>query len=108
MIASNGIEHWDGFDDNIIFWCEVKDIPIDCIYKAKQIDKDNYREDCFGVCVGFSDKGFYVIEDTPGYELYYIDNEGNKNYMNIRLHEYERENIFTECRNEILRIMGNM
>ena len=47
--------------------------------KAKQIDKGNYSKDCF--CIEFNyvynDDNFYLLDDG----LYYIDNDGKKNFL---------------------------
>ena len=106
MITSNGMEHWDSFNDSIVFWVNVKGVPNNCVEKAKNIDKSNYDPNCFGVCVDFDETGFCIVEDEPLHELYYIDDTGNRNYMKCQLNDEERKAVLKECRNEILRIMS--
>lgn len=103
----NGIEHYDAFGDAIIFYCNIDSgsVSDELIKQAKEIDKENYSPNCFGVCVNFSDDGFCVVEDKPLYEIYYIDNVGNKNYLAYSLSDEEKEMFFSECRREILQRM---
>ena len=93
------MEHYDKFwDDEYICWVEVKDIPQKFIKQAKQIDGDNYSEDCFGICVSKGeDDGWCVCQDAPGCELYYIDIDGEKHWMKYVLSEAEYNNAINFC-----------
>ncbi len=105
MLKDIKIEHHDGFGDLIIFWCEVHGVSPEIIEKAKLIDKENYNPNCFGVCVNFDSDGFYIVEDKPGHELYYIDNNGGKNYLDYKLSKKDSEEVFTACRVKICELL---
>lgn len=53
------------------------------IKQAKEIDKENYSEDCFGISFNYvyDDDRLYIL-NVPDH-IYYIDNNGNKNYLEV-------------------------
>lgn len=93
------IEHVDNFGINEnVCWVEVNDIPREFTEEAKAIDKENYDEGCFGICVGQDEDGWYISEDEPGCELFYIDNDGDKHWMNYKLTDTEEVNAIEFCK----------
>ena len=95
------MEHYDDFDDDYVFWVCVQDIPAKFIQEAKQIDKENYLPTCFGICVCKDEDGWGVCQDSPGCELYYIDNNGYKHWMEYLLSDVEKENAVEYCKTYI-------
>lgn len=53
------------------------------IKQAKEIDKENYSENCFGISFNYvyDDDKLYIL-NVPDH-IYYIDNNGNKNYLEV-------------------------
>lgn len=92
------MEHYDKFDGDYVCWVCVQDISDEFIQKAKEIDGENYLPTCFGICVGKDEDGWYVCQDAPGCELYYIDNDGEKHWMEYVLSEAEEENAIEFCK----------
>ena len=76
----------------------MQDIPNKFIQEAKRIDKENYLEDCFGICAGKDEDGWYICQDTIGCELYYIDNDGEKHWMEYLLSDAEKESAIEYCK----------
>ena len=97
MIKFKEIEHFDNFTDSVVFWCVAQDIPQQYIDQAKTIDEEYYEEDCFGVCVIFDSEGYHMCQDEPDSELYYIDNDGNKHWMDKVLTDTEAKTFFEAC-----------
>ena len=93
------IEHVDDFGINEnVCWIEVNDVESRFIEEAKTIDKDNYCEGCFGICVGHNEDEWYISEDEPGSELFYIDNDGDKHWMNYKLTDTEEIDAIEFCK----------
>ena len=96
------IEHIDDFGINEnVCWVEVTDIPKEFVEEAKAIDKENYNEGCFGICVGQDEDGWYISEDEPGSELFYIDNDGDKHWMKYILTKTEEADAIEFCKKYI-------
>lgn len=95
MLKFNGLEHHDDFDDEIICWVDVSGVPERFVREAEDIDGENYSSDCFGVCLLYDKdkKAFTAIEDRPGAQLYYIDNDGDKHWLSYPLNETEIRSI---------------
>lgn len=98
----SGIEHFDHFPDETIFWAEFADPPAELRDKAALLDGDNYCETCFGVCAVFDAKAqrFDLIADMDGDEthiVYYIDNDGDKHWFACEIPEELKNRIFSEC-----------
>lgn len=98
----SGIEHFDHFPDETIFWAELADPPTELRSKAALLDGGNYCETCFGVCAVFDAKAqqFDLIADMDGDEthtVYYIDNDGNKHWFACEIPEELKNRIFSEC-----------
>lgn len=92
------MEHYDEFGSEVVCWLEVEDVSGYFKHLAKQIDGENYSEDCFGICVGCDEDGWYVCQDAPSCELFYIDNEGDKHWMSYVLTESENEEAIKFCK----------
>ena len=96
------MEHYDVFDDEeYVCWVCVQDIPNEFVQEAKRIDKENYLEDCFGICVCYAEDEWYVCQDSPACELYYIDNDGEKHWMEYILDDDEKESAIEYCKNYV-------
>ena len=98
----SGIEHFDHFPDETIFWAEFADPPAELRDKAALLDGDNYCETCFGVFADFDAKAqqFDLIADMDGDEahtVYYIDNDGDKHWFACEIPEELKNRIFSEC-----------
>lgn len=97
------VEHMDKFSaTEYIFWLEVDNIPREFIDRAKEIDKEDYEESCFGICVICTEAGWAVCEDEPGCQLFYIDNDGNKHWMPYELSTEEEHDAIEYCINNIM------
>lgn len=92
------MEHCDEFDGAVVCWLEVEDVQDSFKQLAKQIDKENYLEDCFGICVGCDEDGWYVCQDEPSCELFYIDVDGDKHWMSYVLTEDENAEAIKFCK----------
>ena len=97
-----GIEHIDDFGVlEHIFWITVSNVPEEYIREAKRIDGENYSEDCFGICVIQDEDGYGVCQDNPNCELFYIDNDGDKYWMEYLLTDDEMEMAISYCKSYI-------
>lgn len=95
------MEHYDEFDEDVVCWLEVEDVQDNFKQLAREIDKENYLESCFGICVGYDEDGWYVCQDAPSCELYYIDNNGDKHWMPYILTEVENKEAIEFCKKEL-------
>lgn len=100
----NGIEHFDRFEDGIIYWAEISDVPDAIQSKAQQIDGPAYNSNCFGLCVCYdtATNKFELVTDTDlstgnSRNIYYIDNDGNKHWYKSDLAPAFIEQIFGTC-----------
>ena len=100
----NGIEHFDRFEDGIIYWAEISDVPDAIQSKAQQIDGPAYNPNCFGLCVCYdtATNKFELVTDTDlstgnSRNIYYIDNDGNKHWYKSDLAPAFIEQIFGTC-----------
>lgn len=100
----NGIEHFDQFEGEVIFWVDITDVPQAIQDKAKTIDGENYSADCFGMCVYYDrdNKNFDVVTDTnlntgDSRNLYYIDNQGDKNWFQADMSQTFVHEVFAAC-----------
>ena len=96
------IEHVDDFGLNEhTFWLEVEDVPREFIEQAKAIDGENFDISCFGICVIQDDDGWFVCVDEPRKELFYIDNDGDKHWLQYELSQEEEHNAIAYCMSSI-------
>lgn len=93
LILLNKIERITEFDDtngiNSHIVCELKLLNYKNLEeKAKQIDKENYSKDCFGIEFSYvyNENKFYVLD----FGIFYIDNNGRKNFL-----ECEKKHIIS-------------
>ena len=100
----NGIEHFDRFDDETVFWIDLSDLPKEIEEKAQAIDGDAYNRDCFGMCVFQDAKSgqFQTVTDTDletgdSRNIYYIDNEGDKHWFSIDIPEETLRQAYSAC-----------
>jgi hypothetical protein len=95
------MEHYDEFDDAVVCWLEVEEVEESFKHLAKQIDKENYSENCFGICIYYDDDGWWVYQDMPGCELFYVDNNGKEHWMSYELTEDENTEAIEFCKKEL-------
>ena len=100
----NGIEHYDHFMDETIFYAELADLPQDIQDAARAIDGPNYLPTCFGVCLSYDlkTKDVGIVTDTDlatgeSRNIYYVDNNGDKNWFKVELPEDFTQRIFDAC-----------
>lgn len=93
--------HYDGKSSVFI----AGNVPEEFVEQAKDIDGQNYSEKCFSIevyMVGdeiFIDKDYVCNGEIKGVgrhnwksgELFYVDNNGNCNFMGYKLSEEERD-----------------
>lgn len=44
----DGVEHWDHFQDETIYWLDLSDMPEPIQQAARRIDGKAYNDRCFG------------------------------------------------------------
>ena len=100
----NGIEHFDRFDDETVFWIDLSNLPKEIEEKARAIDGDAYNRDCFGMCVFHDAKSgqFQTVTDTDwetgdSRSVYYIDNEGDKHWFSMDIPEETLRQVYSAC-----------
>ena len=89
----NQVEHIDQFDDNeFIIYFELMDMGKDFENKGKEIDGEDFSSECFGVCSIYNSesKEFEIMSEFDivnefGKHVYYIDNSGDKHYLDGKL-----------------------
>lgn len=112
MLNYKALEHSDDFGTEVVCWVEVTGVPDKFVEVAKLIDGGNYIGDGFGVCIQYDkDTGeFVAVEDAPGCNLYYVDNNGDKHWFHYEVNEQEVEllsqNIEPEIEPEIEQEIG--
>lgn len=94
--------HYDDFDDEVIFWIELSDLPQKIQNIAKKIDGENYVDTCFGACISYDKmtKEFSIATEQNK-SIYYVDNNGDKTWFKVDLIDEFKKQIFEEC-NKIL------
>jgi len=100
----NGIEHFDHFTDETIFWAEISDVPAAIQEEAKKIDGDEYHALCFGMCICYdwAEKEFAIVTDTDlstgsPCNIYYIDNDGDKHWFQMHIPDEFARQVFAVC-----------
>jgi hypothetical protein len=94
----------DKFDGDYCCWMEVTNVPETFIKQAKEIDGENYEPSCFGICVTKATDGgefWNVTTENPIGQLFYIDINGEKNWMAYKLSEEEEQKAIEFCKNYI-------
>lgn len=93
------IEHTDDFSQSEhIFWLEVEDVLNEFIEQAKEIDGENFLISCFGICVICTEDEWVICEELLGHQLFYIDNNGEKNWMPYKLTLEEECDAINYCK----------
>ena len=105
MLFFKNFEHIDDFDGEKIMWIDVDvfGVPKEIKKAAQQIDKENYDETCFGVCIiyNYQIPELYFCEDKPECILFYTDNNGLKHWFFYHLSDIERYGFFSKCIEEM-------
>jgi len=104
----DGIEHFDDFTEDVLFWIDASDLPPVIQQQAKQIDMKEFDEKSFGICVAYNVEtdDFCIVTDTnldTGEErnVYYIDICGDKNWYKIDIPDDFVNEMIAECRNKL-------
>ena len=96
------IEHVDKFNEKeYAFWLEVDDVPKKFIEQAKIIDGEEFLETCFGICIMCNGDDWCICQDDANCELFYIDNEGEKHWLEYVLNNKENNEAIKYCRNNL-------
>ena len=97
------LEHYDKFFDEYSFWLDISDLPEEVQAKAREIAKEDYDPEWFGVCVGCDGEtdGFYLVTDRDETgepcTVYYIDRDGDKHWFPCEIPPEFLEQVFAEC-----------
>lgn len=77
-----GIEAVDTYEDVIVYWADLLDMPEAVQDRARKIDGEECKDQRFGVCVGYSftEKEFFVFTDRNPLPLMH---DGNVYYFDI-------------------------
>lgn len=99
----NGIDQYDDFEVEGVFWLAVSDIPQIIQDKAKQIDGEYYNPKCFGICIGcnYEKEEFSIAPDEKDTNIYYVDNDGNYRWYMADLSEEFMSEIIAACKNHL-------
>lgn len=88
------IEHVDDFEGELVIYLQLSDPSKELENKAKQIDQNNYLSNCFGACfVKCVETAEINIIEEFDMNVYYIDNEGDKHYLEKAQDDFEKEMI---------------
>lgn len=100
---SEEVENIDDLDDVKVLSLVVGNVPKQFIREAKAIDGRNYSSDCFGIWVNYEvETGeLVVITDQERSQLYYVDNLGDKHWLDYLLTEQETAMVTEICRKEL-------
>lgn len=102
MLRVKTMDNCDKFWDNeYVCWVTVDGVGDKFIREAKEIDGEFYSSDCFGIWVGKDNEGWFIGQDSPGCELFYIDNDGEKHWMSYILSDEEEELAIKFCKEYI-------
>lgn len=99
------IEHYDQFGDSYIFWIEVDNVKGRYKELARWIDKSNYSESCFGICVEYVNDKIKVISDNlNGGQLYYVANDGSRHWFFCKINKKLQKQLLNLCREAVQQI----
>ena len=103
MLKVKEVENIDDLDDVKVLSLVVGNVPKQFIREAKKIDGRNYSSDCFGIWVNYEvETGeLVVITDQERSQLYYVDNLGDKHWLDYLLTEQETAMVTEICRKEL-------
>ena len=92
MFTSKGVEHFDIFSGEIVFWCNAGNVTEQLIEKAKEIDGKEFSTECFGCCVSLDEDGWNFLQESVYNDntIYYIDNNGEKHWIGKIPHESKK------------------
>ena len=103
-VVITGVDNFkiDKEKNEVSFWMMVKNLPEMVVAIAKNIDKENYAPDCFGFQYnyGILNKNYYIKKEN-GLSLYYLDNEGEKHYIEYEIPDNLIKSAIKKC-NKIL------
>lgn len=106
----NGIEHYDHFETETVFWLDISDLPGAIQDQAREIDGGEYDDRRFGICAiyDWGEKAFDLITDTDlstgeSRNVFYIDLDGDKHWFKTDLDAAFIQRVFAACcRTEVM------
>lgn len=98
----------DTYEDAVIYWADLLDMPEVIQDKARKIDGEKCKGQRFGVCVGynFAEKEFCIFADKPPTfpthdgNIYYIDTDGDFHWLQAEIRDELTDltkQIFNAC-----------
>lgn len=87
------------------YWLICNNLPQKYVEEAKGVDGENYNENCFGLIVTYGcrdgkEEEWFIDSDAP----FYVDNDGNWNYLDYELTDEEKSEAIQKCKDEMNRI----
>lgn len=74
--------------NEINFFMKLKNLPQKFVNLAKKFDGENYEPDCFGFEYSYNiGSKTFTVEKTNGCALYYLDEDGDRHYMDYDIPE---------------------
>lgn len=97
------LEYIDSFGNSEkVFWLKADKVTNDMVVIAKEIDRENYSRDCFGVCIVYTDGKYNFIQRNKESEFYYIDNNGEKHWLPYKLSYQEKQKAINICKSNLI------
>ena len=100
----DGVEHWDHFQDETIYWLDLSDMPEPIQQAARRIDGKAYNDRCFGICVvhDLATNEYAVVTESgtsPEVDrnIFYVDNDGDKHWFQADLPDTLVKEMFSCC-----------
>ena len=100
----DGVEHWDHFQDETIYWLDLSDMPEPIQQAARRIDGKAYNDRCFGICVvhDLATNEYAVVTESgtsPEVDrnIFYVDNNGDKHWFQADLPDTLVKEMFSCC-----------
>lgn len=99
MLSKGIIEaHPDPKRKVVIFDMSLGRIPPEYVAQAKQIDGEAYTESCFAFQLKFLiDANRFIIAGKDGREMYYMDENGDKHHMDVKLQKNVYDLAVEQC-----------
>lgn len=88
------------------FLMKLKNLPKKFVNLAKKIDGENYEPDCFGFEYSYNiGSKTFTVNKKNGYALYYLDEEGDRHYMDYEIPQNIETVAVKKC-NKVLQQEG--
>lgn len=97
--------HQDLKHQAIIFEMELDRMPNKYIALAKEIDGDAYTESCFAFEFKYlMSANRYFVKSNNGMQAYYLDEEGNRHYMDYKIPKNVTDTATDQCHAHLKKI----